>query len=63
MALRLKNIEKEIADLETLLSNFQNSLCLEEVYSNPEKSLEINKQIIDAQNKLDDLYEEWEEMV
>lgn len=63
VALRLKNIEKDIAALEALLSNFQNDLCLEEVYSNPEKSLEINKQITDAQSKLDGLYEEWEEML
>jgi ATP-binding cassette, subfamily F, member 3 len=63
IALKLKNIENSIADLETKLSNFQNDLCLEEVYSNPEKSLEVNKHITDTQSKLDALYEEWEEML
>ncbi|MBC8059236.1 MAG: ABC-F family ATP-binding cassette domain-containing protein [Clostridiaceae bacterium] len=63
VALKLKNIEKDIADLEALLSNFQKDLCLEAIYSSPDKSLEINKQITEVQNKLDDLYEEWEEML
>ena len=63
MALRLKTIEQNIADLELALSNFEKSLCLEEVYSNPEKGSEINKQITEAQSKLESLYEEWEEML
>jgi len=62
-ALKLKNIEKGISDLEIELSNCQKSLCLEEVYSSAEKSLEINKQISEAQSKLDSLYEEWEDMI
>ena len=63
MASKLKNIEKSISDAELELSNFQNSLCLEEVYSSPEKCLEVNKQITDAKSTLEGLYEEWEEML
>ena len=63
VASKLKNIEKDISDLELELSHFQNSLCLEEVYSSPEKCLEVNKQITDAKNTLESLYEEWEEML
>jgi len=63
VASKLKNIEKSISDAELKLSNFQNSLCLEEVYSNPEKCLEVNKQITDAKSTLEGLYEEWEEML
>jgi len=63
ITLNLKNKEKEIADLEKELSNYEKSLCLEEVYSNSEKSSEINKQITDAQAKLEVLYDEWDKML
>ena len=63
VASKLKNIEKGISDLELDLSNFQNSLCLEEVYSNPQKCLEVNSQITDAKSMLENLYQEWEEMI
>ncbi|MBI6873880.1 ribosomal protection-like ABC-F family protein [Clostridium aciditolerans] len=58
--LRVKNIETEISNLEKYIVELQNQLCLEDVYSNPEKSENINKQLLDSQNDLDDLYEEWE---
>ncbi|ADZ21760.1 ABC-type transporter, duplicate ATPase component [Clostridium acetobutylicum EA 2018] len=58
----LKNTEKEIADLEKELEDLQNKLCLEEVYSNPEKSVEVNNKITETQNTLDSLYEKWDEL-
>ena len=61
--LRVKNIETEISTLEENMVELQNKLCLEEIYSNPQKSEEINKQLSDAQIKLDNLYAEWEELV
>ncbi|WP_238882389.1 ribosomal protection-like ABC-F family protein [Clostridium sp. YIM B02551] len=61
--LRIQNIEKEIANSEDTLLKLQEQQCLPEVYSNPEKSGTINKQISEIQNKIDELYEEWETLV
>ena len=61
--LRVKNIETEISNLEKYIVELQDQLCLEDVYSNPEKSENINKQLLDSQNDLDDLYEEWESLL
>ncbi|WP_411681791.1 ABC-F family ATP-binding cassette domain-containing protein [Clostridium thailandense] len=61
--LRVKNIESEISNLEQHIEYLQNQLCLEEVYSNSKKSENINKELLDAQNALDALYEEWENLL
>lgn len=61
--LRIKNIENDISNLEKLIVELQDQLCLEEVYSDSEKSENINKQLLDAQNNLDALYEEWETLI
>lgn len=60
---RVKNIESEISNLEKLIVDLQNQLCLEEIYSDAEKSESINKQLLDSQNNLDNLYEEWESLL
>lgn len=62
-SLKIKNIEKEIADLEVEITNFNEELCLEEVYSNPDKSLALNKKLAEANEKLEELYAVWESMV
>lgn len=59
---RVKTIEKEISDIEVLISFLQEDLCKEEIYSDHKKSDEINKLILEKQNALDSLYEEWESM-
>lgn len=61
--LKLKNIENDIASTEEDILNLQNKLCLEEVYSSPEKSEEVNKSITDLESKLEDLYAKWEEYI
>lgn len=61
--LLINNIENSIAELEDELNLLQNKLCLEEVYSNPQKAEEVNKSIKETQSKLDKLYEEWEAMM
>jgi ATP-binding cassette subfamily F protein 3 len=38
-------------------------MCLEEVYSNPDKSLETNRKLSEANENLEELYEEWEELI
>lgn len=60
--LKIKNIEDSIANFEAQMEDLQNQLCLEEVYSNPEKSVEVNNSMSDLQENIDKLYEEWEEL-
>jgi len=56
----IKSIEDKISALENELENLQNQLCIEEVYSNPEESQRVNKEISDIETELESLYEEWE---
>ena len=62
LKLQIKNIEKSINDLEEALEELQNQLCLESVYSNPEESNRVNKEIRSTESKLESLYEEWEKL-
>ncbi|MEG2936159.1 MAG: ABC-F family ATP-binding cassette domain-containing protein, partial [Clostridium sp.] len=58
----LKNIESKIAETEETIEELQGQLCLEEIYSNPDKSKEVHQQLQDAENELAELYQQWEEM-
>lgn len=61
--LKLKNIEKTIAEKEEQLVKLQEELCLEEIYSNPTESQRVNNEIKDLEEEISNLYEEWENMV
>jgi ATP-binding cassette subfamily F protein 3 len=61
--LKVKKLEETIASLETDITELNNLLCLEEIYSNPQKSEEVNKQISENESKLEQLYEEWENLI
>lgn len=56
----IKSIEDKISTLENELEELQNQLCIEEVYSNPEESQRVNKEISDIETELESLYAEWE---
>lgn len=56
----IKSIEDKISTLENELEELQNQLCIEEIYSNPEESQRVNKEISDIETELESLYEEWE---
>lgn len=58
-----QNIEKEIMDIEEEIENINSLMCEEEIYSNPEKSREINQNKTDLEARLEMLYEKWEEMM
>lgn len=62
----LKNKEKEITDkitqIEIMIEGFDEELCKEQVYTDPEKTKEIVYKKNDAQKQLDELLEKWEEI-
>lgn len=62
LKLKLKNLEKEISDSEDKLLALQEELCKEEVYSNPTESEKVNKEILNLEKYIAELYEEWEEL-
>ena len=59
---KLKKVEDEIAKSEEALEKLQETLCLEEVYSNPEESVRVNREIKSLEDKIEELYSIWEEL-
>ena len=58
-----QNIEKEIEETEAKIEEMDILLCQEEVYSNPEKSKEVSIQKSNLEDKLAQLYDEWETLM
>ena len=58
-----QNIEKEIEETESKIEEMDILLCQEEVYSNPEKSREVSQQKSSLEEKLGELYDEWETLM
>ena len=63
LQLKIKNLEKTIAEKEDELTNLQEQLCLESVYSNPSESQRVNGEIKKLEETISQLYEEWESLV
>jgi ATP-binding cassette, subfamily F, member 3 len=61
--LKVKAMETSISNSEKKLLDLQNQLCLEEIYSNPQKSEDVNKEIAATEGILEKLYSEWEELI
>ena len=59
----IKQVEETIDKLEKELNNLEESMCLEEVYSNPAKSAETAKKINDIKQELDNKYKKWDELL
>ncbi|MGU8236591.1 ABC-F family ATP-binding cassette domain-containing protein [Clostridium perfringens] len=59
---QLREVEKLIPQKEEELEKLQGMLCTEEVYSNPEESVRVNKEINSVQEEIDSLYATWEEL-
>ena len=59
---KLRDVEKLIPKKEEELEKLQGMLCTEEVYSNPEESVRVNKEISSLQEEIDSLYASWEEL-
>ena len=58
-----QNIEKEIMKVEEKIEELDNLMCNEDVYSNPEKSKEVNQNKLELEQNLEELYEKWEELI
>ena len=63
LQLKIKNLEKTIAEKEDELTNLQEQLCLESVYSNTSESQRVNGEIKSLEETIAQLYEEWENLV
>ncbi len=63
LRLERQNIEKEIENLENQIAYLDEMLCQEEVYSNPEKSKDVNQEKLSNEEKLSHLYGEWEKLI
>ncbi|MEG1003398.1 ABC-F family ATP-binding cassette domain-containing protein [Clostridium sp.] len=59
---RLREVESDISTSESLLEELTNSLCLEEIYSNPKEAERVNKEISNTELHIESLYEEWESL-
>lgn len=60
---KLKLLEDEIHKIEETLTALEEEMCLEEVYSNPDKSKELNDQMKSLKIELEHKYEEWETLI
>lgn len=61
--LKTKSIEEEISLKEGHLVELQNQLCLQEIYSDPQRSEEVNKEILNIEKELEELYTQWEGLI
>ncbi|MEW8956305.1 ABC-F family ATP-binding cassette domain-containing protein [Clostridium sp.] len=62
-AKRVQDTESKINSLEENLCKLQEDLCLEEIYSNPEKSEKIHREISSIEKELETLYELWDNLI
>lgn len=56
----IKRIEKKISEMEKRIEGLNEELTKEEVYSVPERCMEVQKDLTEATEKLNGLYEDWE---
>lgn len=60
---KIKKLEEDIEQTEKKISGLDIMLCQEEIYSNPEKSKEVNQEKAELESKLEKLYAEWEKVM
>lgn len=59
----LQSVENDIAKLEERMSKLNELLCLQEIYSDPQKSQEIHEEISSIESNLEQLYSDWEQNI
>ena len=62
LANEIKKTEEEIEKLETRNCQIDELLALEEYYSNPEKLVPLSTERSDNEKRIEELYEQWEEL-
>ena len=62
-AKKLEKLEKDIAETEMLIEEKQNQLSLPEISSDFEQLTAISNEIVELQEKLNEYYSQWDEMV
>lgn len=60
---KIKKLEDDIEQIEKKIAGLDMMLCQEEIYSNPEKSKEVNLEKSELEDKLVSLYEKWEQIM
>lgn len=60
---RVKKLEENIHILEDQIANIEAEMCLEEVYSNPDRSKELNEKMKSLKIELEENYETWEALI
>jgi len=58
-----QKIEADIMEMEEQLLSLEALMCQEEVYSNPEKSRDVQHQVSSLKDQINLLYEEWENAI
>ncbi|WP_046176608.1 ABC-F family ATP-binding cassette domain-containing protein [Domibacillus indicus] len=61
-ARRIEEIEAEITKQEEKITEAEELLCLPEIYEDHEQSLKLQQQLDEANQKIEQLMEEWEEL-
>ncbi|KRQ87657.1 putative ABC transporter ATP-binding protein YheS [Caloramator mitchellensis] len=59
----IKDIEKQIESLESKISDLESLLCQPDIYSEPDKVVQITKELNSNKDLLSRLYEKWEELL
>lgn len=60
---KIKKLEDDIEQTEKKIAGLDMMLCQEEIYSNPEKSKEVNLEKAELEDRLASLYEKWEQIM
>lgn len=59
----VQSLEQQIEELEAEIERLMHALCLEEVYANPQRSIEVQQALDKARSELDDTYQRWTELL
>lgn len=60
---QMNKLEEHIHELEKCITNIDEQLCLEDIYTNAEKSEKLHNEKIAYEEELEGLYEKWESLL
>ena len=59
----IEELEQELETTEMLIQEAEENMCLPEIFQDPVKSKELHQETRELKNRLDSLYEKWEELM